>query len=138
MADLIAVNKSDGDRLMLAKQTKGAYRNAIHLFPAKLSQWIVKVLNCSATSGEGIKEIWEAIQAYQEFTKDNNYFQEHRQKQAKYWLYETVELALKTRFFKNPQIATQLAAIETEVVKERLSPFKAAEMLLTIYKNQEK
>ena len=138
MADLIAVNKSDGDRLLLAKQTKQAYRNAIHLFPAKQSDWIVKVKNCSANTGMGIQEIWETIKTYQNFTQENQFFEKNRQAQAKYWLDETITGALKQAFFNHPAVEKELAAIEKAVLSAQRSPFKAAENLLKLYQNATK
>ena len=65
MADLIAVNKADGDRIEAAKLAKRQYRNALHLFPPKENNWIPAVVNCSALNNEGIDEIWKTIHRFQ-------------------------------------------------------------------------
>ena len=61
MADLVLINKADGDRFELAKKSRKDYRNALHLFPPKESQWAAQSLICSALTNKGIKEVWQQI-----------------------------------------------------------------------------
>ncbi|RZJ27088.1 MAG: methylmalonyl Co-A mutase-associated GTPase MeaB, partial [Flavobacterium sp.] len=58
MADLIAINKADGDNLRKAKLAKTEFGRALHLFPAKKSGWTPKVVTCSAVTKDGIDEVW--------------------------------------------------------------------------------
>ncbi len=132
MADLVAVNKADGEREMLAKQAKSFYQNALHLLPQKESNWSPQVLTCSAISQLGIADIWHLILDYQRFTKENNYFYIHRNHQAQYWLHETIVGALKNRFYQNPIIAEQLHDIEKQVLEGTITPFKGAQILLNL------
>ncbi|MEO0341715.1 MAG: methylmalonyl Co-A mutase-associated GTPase MeaB, partial [Bacteroidota bacterium] len=90
MADLIAVNKSDGDRKPLAKRTQQAYRSALHLFPPKPSAWTPPVELCSAIKETGMDTIWKQIQKYQETTKSNGYWPQNRAEQVKYWFRESL------------------------------------------------
>jgi len=53
MADMVLINKADGERIKLAQQTKRDYRNALHLFPPKQSKWIPKAVVCSALKQQG-------------------------------------------------------------------------------------
>jgi LAO/AO transport system kinase len=132
MADLIAVNKADGERDMLAKQAKAFYQNALHLLPQKASNWSPQVLTCSAISQLGIADIWHLILDYQRFTQDNNYFEINRHNQAQYWLHETIMGALKNRFYQNPAIQQQLQEIEKQVLAGAITPFKGAQILLNL------
>ena len=133
MADLVAVNKADGDREMLAKQAKAFYNNALHYFPPKASQWLPQAVTCSALSKMGIADIGRLINDYQVFTKENNYFYERRQAQEKFWLHETIEAALKKHFFETPSVSAQLSAIEAAVVNGQKTPFAGAEALLAAF-----
>lgn len=133
MADLVAVNKADGDREMMAKQSKAYYKNALHLFPSKESQWTPQVVTCSALSKMGISDIWQLIMDYQQFTKENNFFHENRQAQSKYWLHETIDQALKKHFYNHPSVLDHLNGIENAVLKGQISSFKAAEELLKYF-----
>jgi LAO/AO transport system kinase len=133
MADLVAVNKADGDREKLARQAQVFYKNALHLLPMKDSQWTPQVLTCSALSKLGIAAIWHLILDYQQFTLSNNFFYEHRAAQSKYWLTESIESNLKKRFLEDPSVSAAFGGIEQEVLEGKLSPFLAAEQLLNLF-----
>lgn len=130
MADLLAVNKADGKALDQAKQSKRAYANALHLFPANENNWKPKVVVCSAISGMGIDEIWEQIAIFENQTRKSGYFNKRREQQAKYWLNETISQQLRQLFYEHPSIKANLKVLEEEVTKGRMSPFKAAESLM--------
>ncbi len=138
MADLIAVNKADGDHAELAKQAQRAYSNALHLFPPKENKWIPQAVCCSALSGFGIADIWALILDYQQFTKKNNYFQTRRQSQAKYWLHESLKSAIVDVFFKNTTLQSRLSEVENEVLEGKMSSFRAAEILTQLFVLQNK
>lgn len=133
MADLVAVNKADGDNLQSAKRAAADYRNALHLFPPKASNWEVLVKTCSAISGEGISEIKQGIEAFQVFTKSNGYFQSQRQEQARYWLHETIQQLIRDQFYEHSRVAMLLKERETEVLAQLKSPFHAAEELVKAF-----
>jgi len=130
MADLVVVNKADGDRLALAKQAKKEYRNALHLFPIKENGWTPKVEICSALKGIGIDLIWQKIIEYQQFTTQNNFFEENRKHQAKFWLHSSISEKLKQLFYENDLVKNELTQIEQDILNGRLSSFKAADELL--------
>jgi LAO/AO transport system kinase len=133
MADLIAVNKADGDREKMAKQAQAFYKNALHLFPPKDNGWIPQVLTCSALSGKHIEDIWQLIIDYQRFTQDNNWFYENRNTQAKYWLTETIQRILKQKFYSTPSVLSQFPMIEKAVVEGKISSFRGAEILVSLF-----
>ena len=136
MADLAVVNKADGERLPLAKQAKQEYRNAMHLFPPKESEWVARVEICSATTGMGIPEVWKDIQAYQEQTRANGYFEHNRRAQARYWLHETINRELRQLFFNHETVRSQLEEVERQVMNGQQSSFHAAEALLQAFREQ--
>ncbi|MBK8491812.1 MAG: methylmalonyl Co-A mutase-associated GTPase MeaB [Saprospirales bacterium] len=129
MADLLAVNKADGDRLALAKEAQRSYRNALHLLPLKESGWNPPVLRCAALHHEGISEIWEQVLQYQATTKESGYFQQHRQEQAKYWLLEFIQEKLTQLFFENPSVKEQWEQVEHKVTSGEWSSIKGGEYL---------
>ena len=134
MADLVVVNKADGEREKLAQHTKKDYRNALHLFPPKSNKWEVKVLTCSALKRTGIDTIWETVEAYLKLVRSNGSFTENRYNQTKFWLKNTIKEGLITAFYQNESIKNQLLKIEKAVLNNELSPFLGAEMLLKIFK----
>jgi LAO/AO transport system kinase len=133
MADLIAVNKADGERVDLAREAQNAYRNALHLFPPKESGWEPPVVRCSALQNQGIEEIWNQIAQYQSFTRHSGYFQKRRQEQAKYWLMEHIRENLEHLFFENPAVKEQWPLVEHHVITGQWSSLKAGEYLLQLF-----
>jgi len=133
MADLLVVNKADGDRLPLAHKAQGYYRNAVQLLPPHPSGWVPRVLMCSSAEGSGIAEVWQAVQeAVQQFHQ-SGYFDRQRRQQALYWLRQSVEDELRRRFYRNEAVQQLLSTLEAEVAEGRLSPFAAADRLLQAY-----
>ena len=92
-----------------------------------------QVLACSATEGTGIPEIWAALQAYQSQTLSNGFFSENRRQQAGYWLRESLEASLRQLFYGNPAVRAQLEAVEPEVLAGRMSPFAAAQVIMSSF-----
>jgi len=133
MADLIAINKADGNNLEKAQMAKMQYKNAIHLFPKKESDWEPGVLTCSAFQKVGIDTIWEQIEKYKKQTVNNGYFFRKRNEQATYWMHETIEDHLKRNFYNHPEIAEKLKVLENYVLNDKMSSFIAAGELLKIY-----
>ncbi|MBX2892791.1 MAG: methylmalonyl Co-A mutase-associated GTPase MeaB [Saprospiraceae bacterium] len=130
MADILAVNKADGERVKLANQARAHYLNATHLFPPKPNGWTPKVLTCSAEQGTGIAEIWQTIEAFKAHILDNGFFQENRKQQAGYWFKETLQAGIQKAFFSHPKVRKQLETLEPAVLAGQMSPFAAAEAVL--------
>lgn len=135
MADLIAVNKADGEREKLAKQAKRSYKNALHLFPPKSSQWIPPVHTCSALQQAGLETIWNSIRAFEEQTKANGFFAQQRKQQSLDWFRESISQQLGRLFYQNPAVQKQLPEMEAAIQEGRLSSFQAANRLLSLFVN---
>ena len=133
MADLIAINKADGDRTEPAKSARKDYAMALHLFPPKESGWTPKVVTCSALEQNGMAEIWEQINSFLSLTKQNGWFENNRKQQAKNWFYELLEQGLKQLFYKDEKVSGKLKAIEQEVIQGKVSSANAAKRLLEIF-----
>lgn len=136
MADAIAINKTDGTNINKAKLAKKEYENALHLFPAPESGWIPRVVTCSALKMEGITEIWDMIEEYQDLTNKNNYFLKRRNRQALYWMYETIHAELKQNFYNKEGIGEKLKELEKKVLDSEVNSFQAARQLLDTYFNR--
>ncbi len=133
MADLIAVNKADEERLQPAKRARQEYRNALHLLPPKESRWQPQVVICSALSGMGIDEVWQLALDFQRFTIENGYFHRQRREQARFWLRETIDHRLRRLFYEHPAVQAHLSEIEAAVLAGRQSSFRGAEQLLDYF-----
>ena len=132
MADAIVINKADGGTLKPAKLAQIEFSRALHLYPEKSTHWQPKVSICSALKNEGIKEIWQMILEYVSLTKRNNYFNEKRFQQNEFWLIQTIEIQLKTDFFKHPKIKSELENQLKLIKTNKTTPFAAANYLLKL------
>ncbi len=130
MADLIAVNKADGEAAQAARRAQAAYRQALHLFPAKESHWQPEVVTCSALSEQGIGEIWTTVEKYCALTRENGYFEEQRRRQSINWLHDALREQLLSAFYQRPAVQALLPQLEAEVQAGRRSTSSAARQLL--------
>lgn len=133
MADVIAINKADGNNLEKAQLARIQYNNAIHLFPGKDSGWEPKVLTCSAAQKTGIVEAWEQVEEYRKLTAQNGYFAAKRRQQATYWMHETIQEQLKRNFYNDHHIKLKIKDLENLVLEDKLTSFVAAGQLLEMY-----
>jgi len=133
MADMVAITKADGNNKERAEFAKSHFVNALNLFPMPESGWKPRVLTCSSVEKTGLKEIWSNVEDFLNFTKSNGYFESNRNRQAKYWMYETVNETLRESFYHNPSVSAKIPSIEKEVLANKVSSFVAAKELLDIY-----
>ena len=133
MADGIVINKADGDNIEEAKRAATHYRNALQLFPMPQSGMRPQVLTYSGFFDIGIKEIWDMIYDYVTKVKASGCFEERRNGQSKYWLYETVNEQLHRRFYNADGMSDALAFYEKELLGGKLTSFAAAGKLLEFY-----
>lgn len=133
MADGIIINKADGDNIDKAKLAAAQFKNALHLFPPADSGWFPKVLTYSGYYNLGIKEIWDMVGEYMEFTKKNGYFDYKRNEQAKYWMYESINDTLRETFYHNPAVESMLSSTEQQVLKNEISSFVAAKRMMDLF-----
>jgi len=133
MADLIVINKADGDNIKKAKLAKSEFNRALHLFPAKASGWQPTVTTCSSITHDGIAETWQTILNYFESAKGNGFFSIRRNEQNSYWLTATINEQLKANFYSRNDIAELLEQNKIAVQNNELSPFAAASILLKKY-----
>ncbi len=135
MADVIAITKADGENIQKANMAKVQYENALHLFPKPDSDWTPRVRVCSSVSKFGIKDIWEEILDYVNFTKQNGYFNDRRSSQSKFWMYQSITESLKDDLFNNPVVQKLIVETERDVLSEKISSFAAAKKVLEFYKS---
>ena len=134
MADMIVINKADGENRKAAKQAKTEFQRALHLYPPSESGWVPKTTLCSALLNEGIDRVWKAFQQYSALTKENGFFDRERRAQNKYWLLQTIDEHLKADFYNHPEIKASLQEQLSALHNNQTTPFKAAATLLNIRK----
>lgn len=85
MADLLVINKADGDNVLKSKTAGAEYKRALHLFPPNDNEWIPRVARASALEKTGIDEIWKDILEFENQQKVKGYFEETRKEQQMDW-----------------------------------------------------
>lgn len=130
MADCIAINKADGENQIKAKVARAEYQGAIRLLQPATQGWDPRVVTCSAVEGTGLKDIWQTIKDHHSLLITSGQLEEKRDKQALYWLKQTVEQLLLDNFYRHPDVSAQINSFRADVVEGRISPFTAAERLV--------
>lgn len=133
MADLILINKADGDNVQKALNAKIQYENVLHLFPLPESKWNPKVESCSALNNEGISQVWKLIKEYERLTKSNGYFESNRKNQSVNTMVETINQRLGDGLFLHPQIKKLITKLEEEIRANKLSAYIASQRILDKY-----
>lgn len=133
MADGIAINKCDGDNVDRAKLAAAQFRSALQLFPPTPSKWKPEVVTYSGYYEYDIDKVWDMIDRYFDYVDANGYFERKRQEQEKYWMIETINETLRSRFYNTPEVAALLEQKELRVLNNEQSSFMAAHDVLDFY-----
>ncbi len=133
LADLLIVNKADGDLAAAAERTASDYSHALRLMHALHEDWQPSVVKCSALKGEGMATVWDKVQAFRKATAKSGEFDRHRRDQARDWLWQEVSDGLLERLKSDADLADRLARLETKVTQRRVSPAAAVRALLSSF-----
>ena len=137
LADLVLVNKADGDQARLASQTVADYRGALHFMQARTPSWTPQVEACSALNNQGMNEVWNTVTAFRMALTDSGELDVLRAHQARAWMWaETAELLIAG--LKNHNVVKSLVpTLEAAVLKGELPATVAAQRLIEHYKASE-
>ncbi len=135
IADVIAINKADGDNIEKAEKARKEYETALHLLTPASSNWIPPVLTCSAIEMTGIKEVWDTILEHRNKLTGTGELREIRQKQSLDWMLSIIDDGIRDWFYGKPEVKKKLPKISLEVEKGLKEPTIAArEILFTLRK----
>jgi len=130
LADAIAINKADGDKLIQAQAARVEYNRALHYLTPATEGWRTQAYTCSALSGDGVANLWTVIERFREMTGASGVFRARRQHQKTEWLHTLVDEQLRAYFYSHPAVAERLSAIEQAVKDGELTATAAARALL--------
>ncbi len=133
LADLILVNKADGDLQSVAGRSAAEYRNALRLLHPRLADWKVAVRTCSAREGVGIAEAWEAALQYRDTLEASGQFVVRRARQAQAWMWSEVNDNLSKALHSDPEVLKRIPALEAAAGEGRIPPSVAARQLLEFF-----
>jgi LAO/AO transport system kinase len=136
LADIIVVNKADGELEPAAGRAAADYRGALGFLHPRHTDWQVPVETCSAIENKGIDQIWQIIEDYRRTMTENGEIIKARAAQAKAWLWHETSEILREKLKTDPNITGQLRKLETAVAAGKASPRVAAQKLVeTFWKN---
>jgi LAO/AO transport system kinase len=130
LADLILVNKSDGELKVVAGRTAADYQHAIRLLRPATPGWTPEVRQCSALTGAGIAEVWGTVQRFRAAMSASGQIARRRAEQAKAALWEELSQSLLAALRADADIAQRLADYEARVAIGKAAPAAAARDLL--------
>jgi LAO/AO transport system kinase len=133
LADLVAVNKADGDNVRRARLAALDYRRALHLITPASPNWTPPVLTCSAVDNTGLDEIWQQIAAHRDALAATGERAERRRQQQIGWMWSLIGDRLLEEFRGSAAVRDQLAQVEAAVLDGTLPAGAAADRLLEAF-----
>lgn len=130
MADLLLINKADREDPAHLRQAVGDYKRALHLFPPNTNEWVPSVESVSALEEEGIIEVADLLEQFENQQRDKGYLQANRQQQAVDWFRDSLQQELLRQFYENPAMKSEMLRLEDAVKGGEIDAFQAARELI--------
>ena len=136
IADMIAVNKADGEMKNAANSAVMEYQHALDILNPKSANWKPRSLSCSAFTGDGLAAIWETICDYKRLLKDAGEWQEKRKSQQVEWMWAIIRERILSKIETNEKVQSLVPQLELQVAESKLTPALAALEILTVVGNE--
>jgi LAO/AO transport system kinase len=135
LADIVAVNKADGEQLAAARRARAELESALRILrPAGRDEaWSPRVITCSGETGSGLDELWELILEHHRLLAATGDFDERRREQRRDWMWSLVDDGLRRAIRSHADAAALAERLEREVVDGRTTASGAADMILDAF-----
>ncbi len=137
LADLVVVGKADGELAKPAMRAAAEYRQALRLMQPPTPGWTPEVRLCSGLTGQGVPEVWKAVERFAAGQRKSGAFKRRRAAQGLAWLGRELEHTLVDRLKSDRRVARLLRKIETDVAAGRVSPGAGAQSLIDAFLRRE-
>jgi LAO/AO transport system kinase len=127
IADMIAINKADGDNVRRAKAAAAEYRAALHILTPRSPSWSPPVVTYSALSGDGVAALWATVLDHRERMTAAGELAARRREQQVKWMWAMLEDRVFARLKSDPAIKAKLPRIEAAVAEGRMTPALAVD-----------
>jgi LAO/AO transport system kinase len=134
LADVLVVNKADGDGLAAADRTRAEYVHALGLLRPASETWLPSVLTASARTGDGVDAFWQVVVDHREALTATGEREARRRRQALAWLWRLLRDGLEAVFRGSEAVEARLAELEGEVEAQKLTAPHAARALLDAFR----
>jgi LAO/AO transport system kinase len=136
LADLISINKADGDNIAPAERARAEFERALEILrPEGEHGWRPRVVTSSGHTGAGLDDIWKIISKHHQQLTANGELERNRRGQLLGWMWSLVNEGLRSAVREHPQVAEKLATLEEDVLDRRTTPTAAAEAILSTFKS---
>ncbi len=132
LADMIAVNKADGDNITRAKAAAGEYKSALHILAPRTPTWTPPVLTFSALTGDGIDALWQQVLSHKEKMTASGELAAIRRSQQVKWMWTMLEERLTARLRGDPAVRAKVKQAEAQVAAGKLAPTLAVEEIAAL------
>jgi LAO/AO transport system kinase len=129
LADMIAINKADGDNLKRANAAAAEYRSALHILSPRSQHWFPPVVTYSALSGTGIAALWQKVLDHRTAMNASGEFAARRREQQVKWMWSMLEGRMMARLRADAAIRAKVKKTEAEVADGKMTPAVAAEQI---------
>ena len=133
IADLIAINKADGENVARAERSASDYRGALSLLTPASENWQPPVLTVSGLTGAGLDELWTQIRSHRDRLTASGEFAARRQGQAVRWMHDMIADKLHALMLSEPNVSETLARMETGVRSGELAPTAAVGQVIEAF-----
>ena len=130
IADMLAINKADGDNAIRAERARSEYRAALHLMRPGAEP---DITTCSALENTGIERVWSSIEKRLEAQRASGELEKRRRVQQVQWMWSMIEDGLRAALHAHPGVASLGPALERDVREGRATPTLAARRILETF-----
>ena len=133
LADVLAVNKADGDAMAQASLALRELKAALRYLRPRFPEWTPRALKVSGLSGDGLDELWQAVLDHRAALSETGRLGEVRKEQLRRWMWAMIEERLVATFKADPAVQAKLEALETQVIAGSTTAPRAAVELLEAF-----
>jgi LAO/AO transport system kinase len=130
LADVLVLNKADGDHLQEARKAARELKSALRLIHPSETLWLPPVLTMSAMEGTGLTEMWDTVERHRQVLSDAGELEARRRAQQVDWTWQLVRDTVLDRVLSNPEVRKIRADVERQVKEGELTPALAAQQIL--------
>jgi LAO/AO transport system kinase len=130
LADVVVVNKADGEHAMEAKAAARELTAALRLIYPRETLWRPPVLTLSALTGDGLEQLWGTVEKHCATLRDAGEFEARRRAQQVDWTWAMVRDTVLDRVLSHPAVRGVRADVERRVRDGELTPALAAAEIL--------
>jgi LAO/AO transport system kinase len=132
LADLIVVNKADGDLKAQAQRSAADYQHALRMLRSPTAGWTPEVATASAITGDGVTQVWDVVGRFLQAVGEKGVAR-RRAEQARAWMWNEVGETLLAELRRHPEVKRLVAGLERDVESGRATPAAAARRMLEVF-----